>query len=187
VGCLTMNYKELLNKLIKESGLSNKEIVAKCEKYGEKITPNYLSVLKNQDDKIPSDNLSIALAKACNARYEDILLIQGYLDRAPKVIIDFLEMIMQQSLCSTLAVLEIAAENTPKQLLGDLQRQYDEIKDNYYLALFICEARELKLPYDMKDLINKKSIPEKKWALIPITDPEGIKILSKDEVEATLK
>lgn len=187
MGGADMNYKELLNKLIKESNLSNKEIVARCEELGEKITPNYLSVLKNQDDKIPSENLSIALAKACQSKYENILLVQGYLDKAPKAIYDFLDNAMQQSLKATLAVLEISKDSLPKQLQNDLLKNMREIEEDYYLAKFICEGSNFEMPFDIREMITSKNVPETKWALIPITDPNGIKILSKEEVEATLK
>ena len=48
-----MNYTDLLNKIIKESKMSNIEIVRKCEENGEKITPNYLSILRNTKGRIP--------------------------------------------------------------------------------------------------------------------------------------
>ena len=179
-----MNYRELLNKLMKESGLSNKEIVAKCAELGEKITPNYLSVIKNNDDKIPSDNLSLALAKACNSPHENILLIQGYLDRAPEVIINFLENMKKSALSSTYTFLE--KENSmPKELKDELLKHQKEIEEGLFLSLFICEADKYQMQNDGNEVIDKYIMPEIKWALIPIANPDNIRILSKEEV-ATL-
>ena len=74
-----MNYTDLLNKIIKESKMSNIEIVRKCEENGEKITPNYLSILRNTKGRIPSEHVSKALAKAGNAEKEDFLIVQAYI------------------------------------------------------------------------------------------------------------
>ena len=38
-----MNYTEMLNKLINESGMNQKEISAKCKELGEDVTTTYLS------------------------------------------------------------------------------------------------------------------------------------------------
>lgn len=181
-----MNYRELLNKLIKESGFSNKEIVAKCAEYGEKITPNYLSVIKNNDDKIPSDNLSIALAKACNSPHENILLIQGYLDRAPDVIINFLNNMMKSALRSTYTFL--AKENSmPKELKDELIKHQKDIEEHLFLSMFICEADKYQMQDDDNEIIDTYIMPEIKWALIPIANPNNIRILSKEEVDTVLK
>lgn len=178
---MNMNYRELLNKLIKESGLSNKEIVARCAEFGEKITPNYLSVIKNNDDKIPSDNLSLALAKACNSPHENILLVQGYLDRAPEVIINFLENMKKSALKSTYTFLE--KENSmPRELKDELLRSQKAMEESLFLSLFICEADKFQMQNDEKEVIDNYIMPDIKWALIPIVNPNSIRILSKDKV-----
>lgn len=59
-----MNYTDLLNKIIKESKMSNIEIVRKCEEMAEKITPNYLSILRNTKGRIPSENVSKSTSKS---------------------------------------------------------------------------------------------------------------------------
>ncbi len=77
--------------------------------------------------------------------------------------------------------------NTPKQLQSELLEKSKDIENNYYLALFICESRGYKLPFDIKEMLSMQPNPVTKWALIPVTDPDSIKILTKEEVEATLK
>ncbi len=100
-----MPYTELLNRLIVESGLTVKEIADRCRANGQEITPSYISLLRNIDNKrIPSDEMSRALAIACNAKHENILLIESYIDKAPKEIRIALEVfrnaIVASILCS---------------------------------------------------------------------------------------
>ncbi|MEG1926686.1 MAG: helix-turn-helix transcriptional regulator, partial [Ruthenibacterium sp.] len=60
-----MPYTNLLNQLIQKSGMTAKEVAAKCQAAGANITPSYLSMIRNEKSaRIPSDDVSIALAKA---------------------------------------------------------------------------------------------------------------------------
>lgn len=88
-----MNYRELLTELINGSGKTLNAIVKELKADGVEITSNYLSILKNTDNKIASEEVSRAIAKACNAEYEDILVVQGYLDKAPETIRKMLEIV----------------------------------------------------------------------------------------------
>lgn len=73
------NYSSLLSELIDKSGLSLTEISQKVEKYGQKITPSYLSKLKNGKMPAPSFKISIALARTLDVDPE-LLLAAGFLD-----------------------------------------------------------------------------------------------------------
>ena len=46
-----MNYTELLNNLINESGMQQKEILLRCKEMGEEVTQSYLSNLKTINGK----------------------------------------------------------------------------------------------------------------------------------------
>jgi len=179
-----MNYKELLNKLIDESGLSNKEILEKCAEYGEKITPNYLSVLKNQDDKIASDSLSIALAKACNYPYEEILIVQAYLDKAPEIIKEYLNMFFKEIHEATYLVYEQNKNQLPKAIQDEYESHVKKELDDMFLAEFICETKENKYSLNLSETLKKqKKTTPIKWALVPIAKNDSIKILTGEDVE----
>jgi len=95
-----MPYAELLTKLIDDKGLTIKEVAERCSEQGKKITAAYISILKNPENKkTPSDDISRALAGACEAQYENCLVIEAYVDKAPeefKVLLDtFRNSIMQ--------------------------------------------------------------------------------------------
>ena len=186
-----MNYKEQLNRLISESGLTIKDIVKRCEEFGEKVTTNYISVLKNQDGKIPSDNLSIALAKACNSQYEEILLVQGFLDRAPTFIIKPLEFVHDKALISAEHYIKRYAYNMPQiQRTHEIKRLNDELKKND-LATFICEFNSGA--YDKIDMAIDKIFdmagepPEYKWALVKIQNESDIRVLDANEIDEITK
>lgn len=178
-----MTYRKLLNKLISESGLTIKEIVAKCKDLGESITPNYLSVLKNQDGKIASDNLSLAIAKACNSKYDQILIVQGYLDRAPQIILDYLNHIFHEGLAASSAVLDLAADSMPAELRSSLIDDGRKMINETFLAEFICQTANEKFTMDLKGIMEQsKATKPLKWVLIPISDEKDIKVLSNEEI-----
>lgn len=86
-----MNYTEMLNQLIDKSGKMLKEIAEECQRDGVSLTNTYLSSLKTTPGKIASDEISRAIAKACNAKYTEVLVVQAYLDKAPEIILEYLD------------------------------------------------------------------------------------------------
>ena len=179
-----MNYKEMLNKIIKESGLTNKEILDICEKLGEKITPNYLSVLKNQENKIASDNLSVALAKACGTKHEEVLVVQAYLDRAPDIILSYLNKVYKQTLHSSIAIFEHQRDSLPEEIRREFDDNVKHEIENLSLAEFICETRQDEYDFDLNKVLEQQEKPKPiKWALVPIADNNPIKILTGEDVK----
>lgn len=82
---MKMAYTQLLNSIIEKSGLSLKEIAERCTADGVKITSSYISTLRNdENNRAPSDEVSRAIARACNCKYDDILVIENYIDNAPE-------------------------------------------------------------------------------------------------------
>jgi transcriptional regulator with XRE-family HTH domain len=98
-------YHELLNKAILESGLSLRQIAKRYNDLGGSITPSYISQLKNGKLPPPSADVTATLAKALNCSEESRLVFQGYLEKAPQVIKEYmlasshLNKIMLESLC----------------------------------------------------------------------------------------
>lgn len=174
-----MNYKEMLNKVMADSGLTNKEILKRCEELGEKITPNYLSVLKNQENKIPSDQLSIVLAKACNAEFENILIAQAYIDKAPPVIINALEKIKSLTIQGML----IGQETIMNDKIDDnVKTQMKDYINNMSLAELICSLEADVGDIDLETsriTINNPSMENKtkKWVLVETTNENDIRVL----------
>lgn len=136
-----MNYTDMLNRIIKDSGLKGVDIVSRCEKSGIKFTQNYLSVLRNTQGKIPSDEVSKAIAEACNKNRPDILVVQAYLDKAPTKIIDFLQAIYDSSMQTTKNLIKVHLSEqhlSEKEYMiqkGELEKAIEKVT----LADFICD------------------------------------------------
>jgi transcriptional regulator with XRE-family HTH domain len=100
-----MNYAEMLDAIIAESELSLRQISKLCTQFDISITPSYISQLKNGKLPPPSPEVSLALAKVCNSKNQSQLVFQGYMEKAPDVIKEYmlassqLNRIMLESLC----------------------------------------------------------------------------------------
>lgn len=81
-----MNYAEMLDSIISKSNLSLRQIAKRCADLDLSITPSYISQLKNGKLPPPTPEVSMILAKACNSNEESKLIFQGYMEKAPEVI-----------------------------------------------------------------------------------------------------
>lgn len=85
-----MNYAEMLDSIIANSDLSLRQIAKRCADFDLSITPSYISQLKNGKLPPPTPEVSMILAKACNSKDESKLIFQGYLEKAPDVIKEYM-------------------------------------------------------------------------------------------------
>ena len=81
-----LNYAEMLDAIIAESNLSLRQISKRCADLDLSITPSYISQLKNGKLPPPTPEVSMILAKVCNFHDEAKLIFQGYIEKAPEVI-----------------------------------------------------------------------------------------------------
>jgi len=97
----------MLDAIISESELSLRQISKLCTQFDVTITPSYISQLKNGKLPPPSPEVSLALAKVCNSKNQSQLVFQGYMEKAPEVIKEYmlassqLNRIMLESLCKS--------------------------------------------------------------------------------------
>ena len=117
-----MNYAEMLTQMINQSELSLRQLAKRCEALELSITPSYISQLKNGKLPPPSPDVSMTLAKACGSKDESKLIFQGYLEKAPAVIKEYmlassqLNKIMLESLCQAQGVLAEEARTHLKEM-----------------------------------------------------------------------
>lgn len=188
-----MNYTELLNKLINESGMQQKEILERCKEMGETVTQSYLSNLKSINGKTASEKVSKVIAKACNAKYEDILTVQAYIDKAPKPILDFFNYAMESTIASTLMFLEEQKENMEDFAFEKMMQEKKLELYRQTLSEFICEQiQDMELPTKENfkeeiELIKKatENYPENKnlYAIIPIDKNKSIRYITENELK----
>lgn len=118
-----MPYNVLLNRIVAESGYTAKQIVEECENKGVHIDKTYFSKIQNGRIGAPREEISIAIAEMCNADARKLVL-EGYLDKAPKQVKEFLLTIKNILISSSLQILNSAYdENTIKELQIQLEKE----------------------------------------------------------------
>lgn len=141
-----MPYTELLNQLIENSGLTVKEIAERCKEYGENITPSYISTLRNdKNNRAPSDNVSIAIAKACKVEkgFENLLVVEAYIDTAPKEIKDVVELLKDILTNATIGMFE-------NKVTTQQKKEIRKMFDNMPMSRFIIELTTDKVKSTLK-------------------------------------
>lgn len=164
-----MIYTDLLNKTIDNSGLKNIEIVEKLKEKGISITPNYLSVLRNDSNKTGSEELNKAISEICEAKYIDALNVQAYLDRADNTLKEYvkytLDLVTQGATAFSTTVDADKAKNGMDKL--------NSLSD----AEIICDILENK-EYDDYDYSNIEyvMVPKMPYFPVKIVDKDGKEI-----------
>jgi|GEM_PF-1494282 len=181
-----MNYTELLNQIIKDAQLSNKELLQECENSGFKITPNYLSVLKNDTSKVASDNLSRTIARICGEN-EELLVVQAYIDKAPEVIINILNGLYRASKKAIYYQLElIQDEDEKKAAKTALDKEFDKLPLAKFLLDHVGEDAENLFPDQTEKVVNKmidKQLNPQKWIAVPVDSDMEIQYLTEDDLK----
>ena len=178
-------YSKLLTKIIAESGYTAKEIVQKCNDIGNGIDTTRLSKLQNGKLSAPSEKVSRDIARICNAD-ERLLVMEGYLEKAPKEIIDLLLYLKQITLPVALKVyendftqdvLELIKEEYNKEPLSDFIVSLLDMGNNTQI---INKMTEIKATDDniKLNLTEPISITVKDNSMYPKI-PEGAKIILK--------
>lgn len=115
-------YSILLNNIIVESGLTAKEVVEKCNKLGNGIDTTRLSKLQNGKLPAPSEKVSRDIAKVCNAD-DRLLVLEGYLEKAPKEIIEAFASIKYMTTVSALQTFENTFD---EKILDQLEKEMEK-------------------------------------------------------------
>lgn len=180
-----MTYRERLNDLIAKSGMTNKEVAEKCSELGVDITANYIGILRTQDKKIASDEVSMAIATICNAKYKEILVVHAGLERAPAVINDFVDRLYDTNIGFASAAFDKMYTNIPEPLRDQMKANFDKNLPQIDKATFVCEFMRGMYDDANKVLLNQLELitpTKKKWALIPINSATDVTVLESDEI-----
>ena len=126
-------YSKLLATMIAESKCTAKEIVEKCNEMGNGIDTTRLSKLQSGKLSAPSEKVSRDLARACNAD-ERKLVIEGYLEKAPKEIIEAISLMKVET---AIAGLQIFEGNLPKDQIEMIKKILEEEPLSDYIVSII--------------------------------------------------
>lgn len=134
-----MTYAEMLSDIIKKSELSLRQIAKRCEDLNLKIAPSYISQLKNGKLPPPSEEVSLILAKACGSDRQAHLVFQGYMEKAPAMVKEYM----------------LASSNLNKVMLESLckvtSKEFTKEMENYIKELDVLAALELSSKYVHSD------------------------------------
>jgi hypothetical protein len=117
-----MPYSKLLMKVVAESGKTSKEIIDECNKRGRNIDKAYMSKLLNDKVPPPSEEISRMIADICEFD-EKKLVLEGYIDKAPK---EIYEAFVSIKLLTTAAALDIFLNPKNEQTLEELEREMNK-------------------------------------------------------------
>lgn len=190
-----MTYTQRLNRLIENSKLTQKEIAEGCEKLGENVTSSYINILKNNEGRIPSDNLSRAIAKTCGAQFEEILVVQAYLDKAPQIIIKFF--VNYMNLLKNVLLESLRRYPDMEDLKGISEDDIKEAFTEENLADVICSSQEMNIDINsvmsaasdimqqtrLKDNISEFRISEDgKYLLVPLKENSTVRVIDEPSI-----
>lgn len=167
-------YSLLLATMIAESGLTSKEIVAKCNEMGNGIDTTRLSKLQSGKLSAPSEKVSRDIARACNAD-ERKLVIEGYLEKAPKEIVDTFETLKFNT---ALATLKLFKNNVTEEQIKSIKKALDkEPLADYIIDVLNSKNNAINLTTERFDINSKEftfkmeepmAIPVKDNAMFPL-------------------
>lgn len=143
-------FEQTLKSTIADANKTQDEISKKCKEMGTPISRGYLNNVLNGNGKILEEDVSRNIARICNAD-ERILVLEGYLEKAPHEFIDFLNKLQNSSLEIGLALLGMEADEETKNLLINIYRK-EKLSD---IIIGILDMNNI-LP-NMQELLNLKS------------------------------
>lgn len=139
----------MLSEIIDESQLSLRQITNRCAGLNLNITPSYISQLKNGKLPPPSEEVSLTLAKACGSKNQAQLVFQGYMEKAPELVKEY----MIASSGINKALLESLAKMSNEK---DADKAGDFLKSLDVLAAMDISSRFLDANSggNLKNLVN---------------------------------
>lgn len=150
-----MPYTKLLNQLIDNSGMTVKEIAQRCTDDGVKVTPAYISTLRNDaNNRTPSETMSKAIARACGSKNEEILVIEGYIDSAPEAFRSLIEFLRDSALTMMLGVF---ANNYSEEEISIARKQVEEMPLAQLVMALNSNKGEISKAYGAMNIRSKVS------------------------------
>lgn len=148
-----MSFGKLLKKLTKEKGLTYKELAKRCnENTNEKfITEGYIKEIANERKNPPTEEKIREIAKALDVD-EKLLVLEGYIDKAPKEIRDILNKIKEYVIIAGLTGIENTVKKDEYELIK--QEFKKESISQYVLDFFEKSTIEYISNKDFKININ---------------------------------
>lgn len=144
-----MPYSKLLQKIMNESNYKNTEIAEKCKELGVNVDRSYINKLFNGKSNPPKEEISRAIAKVCNVD-ERLLVLEGYLDKAPK---EIMEMLKHMQFLTNISALNIY--NNFSEINEDFLKEFESELNKEPIADFVLDILKHK---DINILLDNSSL-----------------------------
>lgn len=82
-------YSKVLQKIVADANITQEELSNRCKELGTPISRGQINKILNNKAPAPEESISRSIAKICNVDDRE-LVIEGYLEKAPKEFLDFL-------------------------------------------------------------------------------------------------
>lgn len=168
-----MSYSILLRKIMVEANITQKQLLEELTKLGMKRDKAYLSRLMNGKESPPSEELSRNISRICGVD-ERLLVIEGYIDKAPKEIIDMLKSVKFMGTIASMNFLNLY----DKSFLKSIEKEIDkEINKNPLsdIVVTLIDDKEKFSNFINEDFFYEKLNEENSFS-ITLKSPQGIDI-----------
>lgn len=185
-----MAYSKVLKKIIANTNYTQEEVAQKCTELGTKVSRTYITKLLSGEAKAPKEEITRAIAKVCDAD-ERILVMEGYIDKAPKEIIDAFNSLRNMTMLCNINSLE---NHIDKQTMNELKKMLEEEPLAEFVVSLIengnntvnleqmgmeIEAKEEKLVLSLPKTIGIKVEDNSMYPLIKHNDEIMIQVLDR--------
>ena len=151
-----------------EKNYTDAEIIGFCKDIGVKIDKGSFSRYRN-GKSIPNEEKSRAIAKACEID-ERKLVIEGYLEKAPKELLDTFKTIKLMQTTGAIKFLEL--QNTIKQKDAEKFIEEDTLSET---IIDILDSKQKYIDFLNKGFIYEKINSNFNYS-VAFVEPQGIKI-----------
>lgn len=125
-----MPYGVLLKQLLRKNKLTYENLSSKCSELGVSLSSGYIKEIANGKRNPPTEEKTRAIAKVLNIN-EHLLILEGYLDKAPTEVLQIFNTIRNLSLVMSLSQFE---NNISKENISFIQHKVCEEPLSKFLA-----------------------------------------------------
>lgn len=176
-----MPYYKILRNIIADTDYTQNEIAQKCMEHGKKIDRTYINKLLNNKLPPPTEEISRTIAKICNVD-ERLLVIEGYLDKAP---IEIREAFINIKYITMLSSLNVLENNIDIKVLNELKKIYEkEPLSDFVIKLLEKGNININISkdyYQLKSKENNLTFNFTTQNLVKITDDSMYPLINEND------
>ena len=122
-----MSYLRVLKNMVADANITQNALSEKCKELNAPISRGQLNKLLAGKVPAPKEKVSRAIAQICNVDERELVL-EGYLEKAPKELIDFLNVLQDTLMQVGLNIMETKINEDNVELLKEMYRKETIVK-----------------------------------------------------------